>query len=123
MAYQVPPIWEHGDVPTAAQMNTYSNGQNAIKALLDVSDKNVTSPVFGGDEDDAKWVLTHINRYLLYDDECDVYEYADNSNRTSLEEPPEGEIGIFDLDTIGWLTYGMRYVVEGSAWVIEDYEP
>ena len=27
-------------------MNTYSNGQNAIKALLDVSDKNVTSPVF-----------------------------------------------------------------------------
>jgi hypothetical protein len=68
-------------------------------------------------------VLTHINRYLLYDDECDVYEYADNSNRTSLEEPPEGEVGIFDLDTIGWLTYGMRYVVEGSAWVIEDYEP
>ena len=43
-----------------------------------MSDKNVTSPVFGGDEDDAKWVLTHINRYLLYDDECDVYEYADN---------------------------------------------
>ncbi len=125
MAYQVPPAWSHGDVPTAAKMNTYSNGQSATKALLDVSDKNVTSPVFDGDEDDAIWVFTHLNRYLIYDDECDVYEYGgiSNSNRTSLTEPPEGEIGIYDLDAIGWLTYGMRYVVEGTAWAIEDYEP
>ena len=123
MAYEVPPVWSHGDVPTAALMNTYSNGQNAIDALLDISDKNVTSPVFDGDEDDAIWIFTHLNRYLIYDDECTVYQWGNADNITSLEEPPVGEVGVYDLDTISWLTYGMVYAVEGTAWAIEDYEP
>lgn len=124
MAYEVPPVWAHGDVPTAALMATYSNSLNAIKAILDETPKNPVAPVYmGEDEDDGDWQIVHINRYLIYDDEATIQSLVDSANTASLPKPEAGTKGVYDLDTISWLVYGQPYRVTGCAWIIEDWEP
>lgn len=123
MAYATPPAWEHGDIPTAALMNRYRDALNEIKAVLDVSPHNAAAPIYpGADEDEAEWQIVHLNRYLVYPDEATLYDPTNEENSASLPKPAAGVKGVYDLDTVAWLAYGMTYVVKGCAWVIEDWE-
>lgn len=122
MAYAVPPEWDHGDVPTAALMQRYSDALNAIKAILDITPKNMAAPVYVGDPDDAEWTIVHINRYLKYEAESQLFNPDDLTQTVTLPDTDE-EQGVYDLDSIGWLLYGQTYRVSGCAWAFEDWEP
>lgn len=122
MAYVQPKLWAHGDVPTAVEINKYITALNDIKVILDSTPKNPATHMFDGDEDDAKFQLVHINRYLRYSDEAILSNILDASQTVNLPEPEGNVRGVYDLDTIGWLSYGMTYKVVGCSWVIEDYE-
>ena len=124
MAYVAPPQWQHGDIPTAALMNRYRDSLNALKAVFDETPQDVAAPVYeGADEDEAEWQLVHINRYLIYGDEATVRDPTNEENTASLPKPAAGTKGVYDLDTVNWLTYGMTYTAKGCAWVIEAGEP
>lgn len=119
MAYEVPRQWAHGDVPTAAQMNAYSNALASIKSVADRMPPNPALLKFGGDPDDAEWRITHAARWLHVPDACTLYNANDSSQTTSVPEPPSGTILAFDLNTVDWLLPGTHYIVDGVPWAFE----
>ena len=126
MAYSRPTQFSHGTVPTAAMLNVWLDDLDAIKAIIDVTAPNLPAMVYEGDEDDAAWSFIHLHRYLRYGDEAELYD-PDNraAHSVSLPEPDieTGVRGVYDLDSIGWLTYGMTYILVGCAWATEDDDP
>lgn len=126
MAYSRPAQWSHGDIPTAALLNIWLDNLDAIKAILDVTEPVPVAPVYMGDEDDAEWSFVHLQRYLRYGDEAELYDPTNRAaHSVSLPEPDvaTGVKGVYDLDTISWLEYGMTYILEGCAWAMEDADP
>lgn len=126
MAYSRPSQFAHGTVPTAAMLNVWLDDLDAIKAIMDVTEQNPAAPTFNGDEDDAEWNFVHLHRYLRYDDEAELYDPVDRVNHSvSLPEPDAetGVRGVYDLDSIPWLEYGMTYYLVGTAWAMEDSDP
>jgi len=35
----------------------------------------------------------------------------------------DGNVNIYDLDSVDWLNYGQAYHITGVDWAMEDWEP
>lgn len=119
MAYQVPERWSQGDKPTAAKMNKYSDGQNADHTTLN---GEMTAYPVEADTGSITYLLTHVHRWLVYDDNGTIEDPANSSNVVTLSDPgsnPE----YYDLDTISWMTYGKDYFVKDIDWIMEVRDP
>jgi hypothetical protein len=122
MAYQVPKQWVHGNIPTAADMNKYSDAQNAIHDIT--GDRLYARPaahaLVGVDND--YHVFVHRYRWLYYQSTGTIEDIADPTNNTqTLSE--DGEPTLLDLNTIGWLYPGKLYAVTGCTWAAESRDP
>lgn len=128
MAYQVPVQWKHGDIPTAAQMNRYSDGLNAIKNKWGNSALNFAvalrmnlqysySPHFTAT--DTPLLFIHKLRYLHYGGSGNLAS-LDGTQSSALSAPSGGGVGVYDLDNANWLAYGMLYFVTGADFCAED---
>lgn len=132
MAYSAPPLWEHGDIPTAADMNKYSDGLNAIYTALVAKRHFPAAKVrqylsTGADThfqavttDNSYCVAVHTMRFLVYGGSGALTNLA-GTETTSLQDITGGT-NIFDLDSVGWLNYGQVYRITGVAWAMEDWE-
>ena len=125
MAYEVPRQWAHGDVPTGALMQRYSNSLNALKPLVDTySRKNQAGWVQG---DDSKYMFVHVHRWLFYtldDGSGNIYDpdFPDNSATLSeTDAESEGNYYRFDLSGLPWLYPGKMYRVDGVDGCFEHW--
>ena len=121
MAYQTPPQWEHGDIPTAALMNKYSDALNAIYASLgDVKKFHpVAAAVAGEDNDQAYFV--HRYRWLWVSGPATIEDIAgveDDASVSADTEPTR-----FDTQSVAWMTQGKIYRVTGCSWSMETRNP
>ena len=127
MAYSVPKQWSHGDIPTAADFNRYSDGCNDIVGRIGsvtvafcVPEANrllvATEEVLGD-----TFACVHRARYLHYRGTGNLTN-LDSSKSSALSAPDGGGVGVYDLDSVSWLAYGQLYFVTGVDFCVEDAE-
>lgn len=120
MAYDPPKVWAHGDIPTAAFMQKYSDSLNAIYAIL--GDDN-TEPAIEELRDGKQAIFIHRFRWLHFRDSGTLRQYGGGENTQVALSAGADENMVMDLDSISWLTYGMLYEVEGVKFVFEHRNP
>ena len=136
MPYSAPPVWEHGDVPTAALMNKYSDGLNTIYTALQAKKHlpaakvrqyaSATADTHFQDvtDDNSYCVLTHLHRWLFYAGAGNIQNLAQTETTTLPDTGGGGgATNIFDLDSVNWLVYGGVYRINSITWAFEDWEP
>lgn len=133
MAYAVPKQWAHGDTVSHTNMQKYSDSLNAIYALC--GDAPVNPAVLWSYEhfdatnfEGSFYTFVHRHRYLWFKSTgaiVDPVREADpagvaGEDDTGLTEN-QTNYGIYDLESISWLTYGALYYVTGTsaAWEYE----
>lgn len=121
MAYTPPEQWSHGDYPTAAKMNKYKDGLDAIYAAFGTYPINPAvarriSPTQG-------YYFLHSHRWLLYRGAGTIEDSAGVGETINLSEAEDMGWTNFDLDTIDWMRPGKLYQVQGVIACLEDYEP
>ena len=122
MAYVRIAPFAHGNIPVAATFNQMIDNLDAIKVLMDAQMTNPASPIYDGDPDDGYWLFTHLYRYLRYEAACVVTDPTNGVNSTTLPDTDDA-LGVYDLEQVSWLHYGMTYAVDGAGWAFETAEP
>jgi hypothetical protein len=122
MAYAVPFVWSHGDYPTAARLNLYKSGLDAIHDALGDYAVNgavarLITPVQG-------YYFLHRHRWLLYRAAPDAGRIEDPSGvgESVTLSATGSEWGNYDLSTIEWMIPGKLYQVQDVVGCMEDYE-
>ena len=126
MAYEIPKVWTHGDIPTAADMNKYSDGENAMYAsgafklhvpvTLSRFDLTILDTIWAIPAVTLVYTMVHRLRWLIYKGSGLMSFGSDSATLTD-----HGGTNTLDLETIGWLEYGMIYSITGVTWVVEDW--
>ena len=132
-----PPLWEHRDWVTAADLNKLVDDMELIHALADTRVNPVAVQrrewqLVDQNPDYAANGLTmvHEKRWLFYECAADErYEdesprvqplFAGEDDEVTLPREPAGTVQRYDLDGVAWLTVGVVYRVLGAGWAWED---
>jgi hypothetical protein len=118
-------VWQHGDRPTAAQINEYKTVLDAANTAL--SPRDAYSPgapiqLAAQHMTEGVFHLYHCHRYLHFGSNGALQDTDSVYPEVSLSEGANGT-GVLDLDSLGWLWYGRAYRVTGVTWCQEDWEP
>jgi hypothetical protein len=62
--------------------------------------------------------IFHTFKYLAFGSSGKIVDPSGIGSEVALSDPATG-FGVYDLEGIGWLTYGMVYRVEGVTWARE----
>lgn len=121
MPYSVPFQWEHGDYPTAARMNLYKDGLDAIYATLGTYKVNYAvarriAPVQG-------YFFVHHHRWLIYRGNGRIEDPLEIGEDVSLSPPDTTNWYSYDLRQVDWLFEGKIYQVQAVEGCFEDVEP
>lgn len=128
MAYSVPKRWQHGNTVAAADLNKYSDGLNHIYAQVSKLEEfavmafgtyGVTAPGVPVELATVVSSQVHVWRWLVYKGAGKIFDNAGNS--TTLPDATSGGTNIYDLDNVGWLSYGMTYYISGVEVCLEDW--
>lgn len=125
MAYQVPRQWAHGDIPTGALMQRYSDALNDLKTRVDTQSRFNQAGWTEGD--DSKYSFIRVHRYLHYtldDGSGTLYDPDNPENSASLsatDEEFENHFVAFDLSGVPWLYPGKLYRVDGVDGCFEHW--
>lgn len=121
MAYQTPPQWEHGDIPTAALMQKYSDALDAIHANLgDVKKFYLVAAAVAGEDNDAGEHI-HRSRWLWVSGPATIVDPAGIEDDVSVSADTEPTR--FDTQSVSWLNFGQKYRVTGCSWSMETRDP
>ena len=115
-------VWAHGDYPTAAQMNEYKTVLDAAKAALNAGSPALPMQVAAEHASSGEFWVWHCYRYLHYGSNGVLVDQDGVYPDVSLSED-DNQLGVLDLDSLGWLQYGRVYKVTGVTWCQEDWEP
>lgn len=114
-------VWQQGDRPTAAQINEYKTVLDAANTAL-ASGTGVPMQLPAEHIGEARFEILHVYRYLHFGSNGKLIDLSGAQDDVSLSEG-ENEVGVVDLEKLGWLAYGVTYQVEGVSWAQEDWEP
>jgi hypothetical protein len=106
----------HGVKPTAAQFNAIKTALDLLNTQISASPINMPAEWQGND---SRFWVTHVFRYLHFGSTGILHDTAGVYPDTSLSEG-DGNHGVLDLDSLGWLAYGRVYEVTGCTWCQED---
>lgn len=131
MAYAVPPYWTHFatqiaesptptayNVPSAALMNRYSDGQNEINTRMGSYAINMAV----GQITDPSWaIICHRMPWLHYR-EAGTLTDINGANEITLSAE-DNTYAVYNLDTISWMLPGTLYQVTGCVMAAESTDP
>lgn len=122
MAYAVPEQWSHGEYPTAAKINKYKDGLDAIYAALGTYQFNPAVARRLGSV--QGYYFLHRHRWLIYraDPGAGRIEDPAGVGETITLTATGGNWGSYDLSQVKWLTPGKLYQVQAVVACLEDYE-
>lgn len=109
-------LWDHGDTPTSTILNEYSTALESAHDTL--GDLGGWSPAMEHNSE-AVYLVLHTNRYLHFVSNGEITDLT-GANVEEISEDEDGS-GVFDLDTLDWLTYGQLYYVTGVSICCEDW--
>ena len=115
-------VWAHGDKPTWAQMSEYKTVLDAANTSLTSGSPSMPMQVAAEHASSSEFWVWHCYRYLHYGSNGALVDQNGVYPDVSLSED-ENELGVLDLDSLGWLAYGRVYLVTGVTWCQEDWEP
>lgn len=115
-------VFSHGDFVTAADINQFKTTLDAAKAALNVGSPALPMQVAADHASSGEFWVWHCYRYLHYGSNGALVDQDGVYPDVSLSED-ENELGVLDLDSLGWLAYGRVYKVTGVTWCQEDLEP
>ena len=119
MPYVAVDQWAHGDKPTAAKLNKWKSGLEAIYAKTGDRAFNLpcTKNVDDGVGDDRYFIHTH--RYLHFrGDAGQIIDPSGAGDPVGISET-DNAFTVYDLDGVSWLQYGMLYYVHDAQYAIE----
>ena len=129
--YQAPKIWSHGEFPTAAELNKYSNslgylydrigGGSIQPAILYNRSLQTTNT---NDSNESGFHFFHKYRWFHYLNSTSGAEITDPAgvgDDVSLGD--SGEWTTLDLETVDWMTPGKIYYVKFVTCCAEDSTP
>lgn len=120
MAYAVPFQWAHGDYPTAARLNLYKSGLDAIHDAL--GDYSLNPAVARRIDPVQGYYFLHRHRWLLYRGAGRIEDPAGVGETVNLSEADDMGWTTYDLDNVEWLIPGKLYQVQAVIACLEDYE-
>lgn len=116
MAYEIPEQWAHGDYPTAAKLNKYKAGLDAIHDLWgDIDYEYAAMHLYAATFYHSHWLINRY-RYLVYNGTGSIHDPGNVFDTVSLTA---ASWGTYDLTSIEWIIPGKLYEVQG---VTEAYE-
>jgi hypothetical protein len=122
MAYAVPPRFSHGSTVSAAEMQKYSDGLNAIHDALPLEKISWGIP-YSNMEDTQTFFLIHKRRWLIYKSTGEIQHPTEPETYPAVSLSDTGGICAADLDQeVDWLVPGMLYKVVGCSVCFEDDE-
>ncbi|KKN74835.1 hypothetical protein LCGC14_0387280 [marine sediment metagenome] len=126
MTYSKPRQWSHGDIPTAAIMNKYSDSLNAINASL--SAVNMPAQLWSYENYDgtnfanSDYYMVHRYRYLIYRGNGEITDPSGVGDTVNVTGSGSS-ILTYDLKEISWLTPGKLYLPKDFVFCLEDKIP
>lgn len=118
MSYQVPEIWQHGDYPTAAKLNKFKAGLDAVNvALGDYSINRAVAVRIGNVQG---YYFLHHHRWLLYLGGGRIEDPTGVGETITLTAG--GGWASYDLSQIEWMVPGRLYQVEAVQCCFEDFQ-
>jgi hypothetical protein len=117
MPYSVPPSWAYLDYPTAAKMNQYKTGMDAISAQLAPYTMNIC--VCHRMDVVDHFYLVHQQRWLLYTGAGRIVDPSDVNDPVSLSDSG-GAWANYDLSQVSWIFPGRLYQVQDVICCFED---
>ncbi len=117
--YAAPHRFAHGDIPTAAQLQTYATALDALHermgdVLLIYSSANLNSG------EDNNHFFIHRHRYLWFQGNGTLEDPAAGGETLTLSDD-DGNPTRYDLDGLGWLVPGKLYYVSDCTWCMETF--
>jgi hypothetical protein len=116
MSYTPAPQWHHGDYATAAKLNQYKDGLDAINATLGAIDYEY--PLIHRTGDMHTHYFINLYRYLVYRGVGALSDPNNDFESVSLSNT-DGAWIAYDLAGVEWIVQGKLYEVQG---VTEAYE-
>lgn len=110
MSYAPPETWHHGDYPTAAKLNKYVDGMDAIHGVIGDALYNFAVPRRMGSV--QGYYFVHRHRWLIYRDAGRIEDPAGIGETVSLSAADDGGWTTYDLDQVDWLIPGKLYQVQ-----------
>jgi len=116
MAYVTPPTWSYLEYPTAAKMNQYKTGLDAINAQvapyrMNICVKRRMSTV-------EHFYFVHQQRWLIYFHGGRIVDPQDVNDPVSLSDT--GGWASYDLTQVNWIFPGRLYQVQDVTSCFED---
>lgn len=117
MSWSTPPTWAHGDIPTGAQMQIYSDDEEAIHERTgDASWYFLAAHAAVGVDNDQAYMV-HRYRWFWFQSNGALVDSADATNTVTLTEDTEPTL--LDLNTVSWMYPGKLYYITGVTWCME----
>lgn len=120
MSYTPPKVWQHGDYPTAADLNKYKAGLDAVNVAL--GDYTINPAVAVRIGNVQGYYLIHRHRWLIYLGGGRIEDPSGVGETVTLTAGGGGNWASYDLSQIEWMVPGRLYQVEAVQCVFEDYE-
>jgi hypothetical protein len=120
MAYAVPFQWAHGDYPTAARLNLYKDGLDAIYGGL--GDYNTNRAVAVRIGNVQGYYFIHRLRWLLHLGGGRIEDPNGVGETVTLTAGEGGNWASYDLSQVDWMVPGKLYQVQAVACCLEDVE-
>ena len=116
MPYSTPPTWAYLEYPTAAKMNQYKTGLDAIYAQTGTYTLNVCVCKRVGTVE--HYYFVHQQRWLLYLFGGRIVDPADVGDPVTLSD--NGSWQSYDLNSVDWIYPGKLYQVQDVGCAMED---
>ncbi len=124
MAYTVPQRINHGDFPTAANLNILGGDISYLYGLIEPVFNPVVMKLV---QTDAKWQevyrFTHLFRWLHYrtaSGTTGTLGDPSGSNPDVTLPDTSGAWDVYDLSDVSWLSQGQVYTVSSVEYAAED---
>lgn len=123
MAYSAPTRWSHGDIPTAALMQPYSDDLNAIHAITGDAPRNYAvlwnfenvNPSFAGSD----FYFVHKRRWLIYRGNGELVDPSGAGATITLSGNGTALVA-YDLDAVDWMTPGKLFQIKDCIVALEN---
>ena len=122
MSYSAPDHWQHGDEPTAAAMNKYSDSLEALHAILGDAARHYLVPQnFDVEEPslDHGFYGVHRLRWLIYRGDGELVDPSGAGATITLSGNGAAWIA-YDLDGVEWMTPGRLYQLKDVIVAFEN---
>ena len=123
MSYAAPTRWKHGDTPTAALMQPYSDDLEALHAIVGDAPRNYAvlwsfdnvDPDFAGSD----FYFVHKRRWLIYRGDGELVDPSGAGTTITLSGSGTALLA-YDLDGVDWMTPGKLYQCKDCVFALEN---